>query len=111
LNVSSWGEKRQQPLSEWVVESLEAKYSVPQEVGCVWVTHQHIILLDGLDEVAETRRAACLEMIQRYHKEQDAVPLVLCSREIAYQELKQRIAICLSIWLRSICLRPAKNNV
>jgi transcriptional regulator with XRE-family HTH domain len=93
FNLSSWAVKRQ-PLAQWLVEELNAKYQVPRKVGQAWInTDQLLLLLDGLDEVAQAQRSACLDAINRYHEEHHLVPIVVCSREAEYQAQAKRIAL------------------
>lgn len=50
-----------------------------------WVDNQQILLLlDGLDEMEEIARPACIAAINLYHRERIA-PLVVCSRSQEYQ--------------------------
>ncbi len=82
--LSSWA-KKQQRLTEWLIEEMDTKYHVPRELGKVWIdTDQVLPLLDGLDEVAETHRAACIRAINDYRHEHGLVPLVVCSRSGEY---------------------------
>ena len=42
-------------------EELNVRYYIPQNIGQVWIAGNQIFpLLDGLDEVAETARVACI---------------------------------------------------
>jgi transcriptional regulator with XRE-family HTH domain/energy-coupling factor transporter ATP-binding protein EcfA2 len=94
LNLSSWGEKRQMSLADWLVEALHVKYQVPRAVGQTWVeTDQLLLLLDGLDEVAQAQRPACVDAINRYHEEHVLVSIVVCSREEEYQAQAKRLAL------------------
>src|SRR5258708_1148976 len=82
--LSSWAIK-QQPLTEWLVEELGIRYHVPRKLAKVWIeTNQVLPLLDGLDEVAERHRAACIRAINSYRHEHGLVPLVVCSRSAEY---------------------------
>ena len=93
LNLSSWATK-QSPLATWLVEELSSKYRVPPKVGQAWVdTNQLLLLLDGLDEVAEAARPACMKAINRYLEEQAAVPIILCCRKADYYAQPTRIAL------------------
>lgn len=59
FKLSSWTRKRQ-PLKDWLIEELNIKYQVPYKLGQSWIYNdQMILLLDGLDEVAEEHRAEC----------------------------------------------------
>ena len=89
FNLSSWAIK-QQPLAEWLIEELHDKYRVPQKISRSWVeTDQILPLLDGLDEVAEKTRAACVDAINNYRQEHGLLPTVVCSRSSEYNDLME----------------------
>jgi len=95
FNLSSWAQTRK-PLSNWLVEELWVKYQVPQEIGRHWINIEGIIpLLDGLDEVAEEARSACVQAINTFHQhrlqEQGDAPLVVCCRRQEYMALSTRV--------------------
>ena len=84
FNLASWTERRH-PFAVWLVEELNQKYQVPHELGQQWVTTDQLLpLLDGLDEVAQTHRAACVEAINTYRQEHGLVRMVICSRSSDY---------------------------
>ena len=84
--LSSWAQKRQ-PLGEWMVEQLASPlYHVPDKLGQQWVQDEQILpLLDGLDEMDEAARPACIAAINTYRREYPLCPLVVCSRSDEYQ--------------------------
>ena len=60
----------------------------------MWVdTNQLLLLLDSLDEVAETARAACVTAINAYHQAHAFGPLVVCCRREEYEEISTRVAL------------------
>src|SRR5262249_7448026 len=70
FNLSSWTQK-QPSLPDWLVEELHSKYQVPYTVGKNWIeAHQILPLLDGLDEVTQNARDACVQAISVYHQSQ-----------------------------------------
>lgn len=92
FNLSSWAEN--QPLADWLVEELLTKYQVPRKVGRLWIEDdQLLLLLDGLDEVPQASRSACVQAINTYRQEHNLVPIVLCSRKDAYQALATRVLL------------------
>ena len=94
LPLSSWAEKKP-PLTEWLTDQLSLLYDVPSQVCRVWVhTNQILPLLDGLDEVPQGTRSACIEAITTYRKEH-LISLVVCSRRTEYEELarQQRLVL------------------
>jgi serine/threonine protein kinase len=93
FHLSSWAQHRQ-PLALWLIEELQDKYQVPLQLARTWIeTDQILPLLDGLDEVMPTCRAACIDTINLYRREHGLLPLVLCSRSTDYFALGKRIAL------------------
>lgn len=83
LPLSSWAVKRP-PLEDWLIEQVATLYDVPKRLSRQWVQAQQFLpLLDGLDEMSEAARPACIETINTYHREHLG-PLVICSRTNEY---------------------------
>ena len=100
FNLSSWSQQRL-PLDQWLVEELKVRYHVPQKLGQAWIDANQIFpLLDGLDEVAESARGACVQAITAYtQRNLDPTPLVLCCRKQEYQALAKLPPIYYAILL------------
>ncbi len=91
FNLSSWAEKRE-PIAEWLVDELNDKYQVPRKVGEAWVeADELLLLLDGLDEVEEEHRNACVEAINAFRDRHGLMRLVVCSRTAEYEALAARL--------------------
>lgn len=94
LRLSSWA-LGQPVLADWMVDQLSHTYDVPRQLSERWVMQGHLLpLLDGLDEVEEIARAACIEAINTYHRAHLA-PLVICSRQTEYEAAatQERLAL------------------
>jgi WD40 repeat protein/DNA polymerase III delta prime subunit len=92
FNLSSWAEKRQ-PIAEWLVEELNAKYYIPKKIARPWVENDELLLLlDGLDEVKADQREPCVKAINDFHQEH-LIPLVVCSRSADYEALAARLKL------------------
>jgi transcriptional regulator with XRE-family HTH domain/DNA polymerase III delta prime subunit len=105
FNLSSWATK-QLPLEEWLVEELQSKYDVPEAVAMEWVrTNQLILLLDGLDEVAEVARLACVKGILAYKQQDPLVALVICCRSAEYFALSTRMRL-----QRAVSIEPLSKE-
>jgi NACHT domain len=93
FDLSSWAETRQ-PLIDWMGQELNTKYQIPRKLATTWIANDQILpLLDGLDEMVEVHRAACVETINGYRGEHGLVPMVVCSRYSAYIVLPVRIIL------------------
>ena len=93
FHLSSWMVK-QPPLVEWLAEELSTKYRVPLKTGQGWIDTNHLlVLLDGLDEVAEEARSACVKAINAYQQAHGFVPMVVCCRTAEYFAQATRVAL------------------
>jgi serine/threonine protein kinase len=89
LPLSSWAAKRLK-LEDWIAEQLSQIYDVPRKLSLQWVQGDSILpLLDGLDEMEETARSACIVAINIYHREHLA-KLAVCSRTTEYEAAASR---------------------
>ncbi len=85
LPLSSWAEQKR-PLDEWLREEIARLYDVPRRFSQQWVETALVLpLLDGLDEMREDARPACITAINAYHREH-VCPLVVCSRTSEYEK-------------------------
>jgi DNA polymerase III delta prime subunit len=100
FNLSSWAQQRL-PFSQWLTQELKIRYQVPQQIGRAWVEANEIFpLLDGLDEVAESVREACVQAITSYtQREQDHIPLIICCRIQEYQALSVQLPLQYAVML------------
>jgi TIR domain/NACHT domain len=93
FHLSSWAMRRQS-LERWLVEELHDRYDVPRAIGRAWVRNEQVLpLLDGLDEVARTHRAACVEAINAFRDQHGLLPLAVCSRVADYQALRTQLRL------------------
>ena len=74
----------------WLIDELNRQYDVPRRLARAWVDSDTALpLLDGLDEVAEAQRGACVAAINVYRQEHGFLPLVVCCREAEYGVLPE----------------------
>ena len=72
-------------LRDWLAEQVALLYVISQSLSLQWVDAGLVLpLLDGLDEVEESARAACITAINTYHRDH-LRPLVVCSRTGEYE--------------------------
>ncbi len=92
LALSSWAAK-QLPFEDWLIGELREKYALPKKVAEDFVRQERLLyLLDGLDEVAEEQRKACLEVIRQFSAERP-IEFALCSRRAEWQALATTLNI------------------
>jgi transcriptional regulator with XRE-family HTH domain len=106
FHLASWAEARR-PLAEWLVEELHRRYGVARRLGRAWIAEEQVVpLLDGLDEVAEEHRAACVATIDDFLSEHGQLPMVVCCRTAEYEALGVRLRLRGAIVIRP--LTPAQ---
>jgi hypothetical protein len=89
FELSAWRKKHTR-FDAWLVEQLNQDYLIPEKIGKCWVeSGALLLLLDGLDEVAPRRRAACVEAINVYRLQHQSVlrPIVVCCRTHEYEKI------------------------
>lgn len=91
FNLSTWA-TRSLPLADWMIDELITKYQLPRNLAHTLVEQSRLLpLLDGLDEVREEQRAACVAAINAFHQQYSLVPLVIGSRLAEYETLQTKI--------------------
>jgi hypothetical protein len=104
FHLSTWsaGYRR---LSDWLVDELKSKYSVPGKIGRQWLKKKRLLLfLDGLDEVKQDCRAACVIAINDFIQEFAVPGIVVCSRIEEYVALPVRLGFRAAIRLQPLSL-------
>ncbi len=92
VSLTSWA-TTQLPLSQWLVEELVFRYQIPRAQAAGWLEADQLMpLLDGLDEMAEGARSACIEAINLYRQDHP-LPLVVCSRSSEYFAQEGRLSL------------------
>jgi len=92
--LSSWAVKRP-PLQAWLSEQASQIYDISRQLSEDWVQKQQLLpLLDGVDEMDEIARPACIAAINVYHREYLGA-LVVGSRTTDYEAAanKQRLIL------------------
>ncbi len=84
LPLASWSE-RALPLERWIGSEIRTRYFLPRRLAGEWLEGGRLLLmLDGLDEVRASRRAGCIEAINRFRRELPLTALVVTCREDEY---------------------------
>ncbi len=105
FNLSSWATNHL-PIDEWLIEELDNKYNVSRTIAQTWIFKGEIIpLLDGLDEVAEEQRNACISAINAYYRIYHLVPLVVCCRKSEYNVLPTRVMLNKAVIIQPLTLQ------
>ncbi|MEM9091211.1 MAG: NACHT domain-containing protein [Cyanobacteria bacterium P01_F01_bin.53] len=102
LNLSSWAKKRQ-PISDWLVQDLYETFQVSKALGKAWIADEQLILcLDGLDEVAEKHRNACVAALNQFIQSHGRTELVVCSRVKDYEALAEQLRLRSAIYVQPL---------
>jgi hypothetical protein len=101
FTLSSWANKRQN-IAEWLVEELNNRYKVPPSLGKKMIEGEELILLlDGLDEVAEKYRNNFVRALNQFIENHGVTDIVVCSRVREYEALSERLKLS-----SAICIQP-----
>ena len=101
LNLASWREK--ETLFDWVVEELSNKYQIPRDLSTTWLKQNKLLLLlDGLDEVTDQARPACIQAINLFRSEHGLTNLVVSSRTYEYQSCAVQLKLGGAILLQAL---------
>jgi transcriptional regulator with XRE-family HTH domain len=93
FHLASWAAERR-PLARWLVDELHRRYGVSRRLGERWIQGEQVLpLLDGLDEVADRHRVACVAAINQFHGDHGQLPMVVCCRTAWYESLGSRLAL------------------
>lgn len=93
FHLSSWS-VRQPPLADWLITELRKRYGRPEKLAKEWVASNQILpLLDGLDEVPEEFRQACVAAINRFRREKGPATMAVCCREVDYKAIASKLEL------------------
>jgi hypothetical protein len=114
LNLASWAEFGG-TLHEWIVAQVGGPYHVGEAGVARWLKQNRLLLLlDGLDEVAPARRAACVDAIHAFAREHGAAGMAVSCRAREYGALPTRLSLGGAVQLLPLsaeqveaCLREA----
>jgi hypothetical protein len=105
FNLSSWA-REQKPILNWLIDELQEKYKVQKSLSKPWIMeNQLILLLDGLDEVEEVHRKACVEALNQFIGDHLKIEVAVCSRMRDYEALTVRLQIS-----SALCLQPISSE-
>jgi DNA polymerase III delta prime subunit len=109
LNLSSWALKRQS-LHDWLLAELDTTYGVPKKTGLSWLEQDVLLLfLDGLDEVAEPHRQACVKTINVYRQAHGLTGLAVCSRREEYERLTEKLDLLGAVVIQPLTVAQADD--
>jgi hypothetical protein len=106
LNLSSWTDA--EPFRDWLAGALGREYvGVGKAPALRWLDDRRLLLLlDGLDEVAEDRRVACVQALHDFVEEHGVPGLAVCCRTAEYTALPLRLKLGGAVLL--LPLEPAR---
>jgi len=109
FNLSSWATK-QGDLGSWLADEMRRNYGIPKKNGKNRLErNQIILLLDGLDEVAESARDACVDAINAYREGHKNLKIAVCSRIADYEALTKKLDVNGAILLDDLSDEQIEN--
>lgn len=101
LPLASWVED-QLVLEKWIENELARIHLLPRTVCSQFLaTGQLVLLLDGLDEVRQSYREACVEAINMFSRT-FATRLIVCCRSSVYEALDTKLAVDAEVTLQPL---------
>jgi DNA polymerase III delta prime subunit len=93
LRLAFWG-KKHETFVEWLVDAFYQIYKIPKSIGLMWIEKaQVVLLLDGLDEVEESKRESCIDAINKFRQKYGMTKVVVSSRRQEYNTLKIKLDV------------------
>ncbi|GIF77315.1 NACHT domain-containing protein [Asanoa siamensis] len=87
------------PFDRWILQAMWERYRITEEVGAAWLRDDRVVLLlDGLDEVAEADRARCVREINAL----GVTRLAVCCRESDYAQVGARLRLQGAVGIRPL---------
>lgn len=106
FHLSSWAAEHTS-MAAWLGVELTRRYGLSPGLAREWLRTEAVLpLLDGLDEVDQTRREACVVAINAWRDEHGMLAAVVCSRTADYERLAERLRLASAVVLRPLS-RPA----
>lgn len=108
VNLASWAQQAQK-LDAWLPDALHTAAGVSKAFAQRQLMGQQVLLLlDGLDEVAEDKRAACIAAINTYctnYASHRPLRIVVCSRTAEYEQVEARLRLTGAVEIAVLTLR------
>ncbi len=98
LPLAHWG-RESLSLEEWICTQCEDSYGFSTQKCRQFLQNGQILpLLDGLDEVAESKRVACIQAINTYRKDKE-VPMIVssCTKEYKSASASEKLDLLQAI--------------
>lgn len=92
FHLASWS-RRWDSFEDWLIAELAKQpYSLPEKYARSLIDGEHLLLLlDGLDEVPDSNREACVKVLDQFRQDHELTYMAICSRTEQYTRLKSRI--------------------
>jgi hypothetical protein len=113
VSLATWAPRRQpgddqsasrpgdQPLAAWLAGELAERYRLPAAAARAWASQDDLVLLlDGLDEVADRYRNGCAEAINRFLHDRPFTRVAVCCRADTVAGLSSELALPQTLELR-----------
>ncbi len=95
----------------WLVTELGLRYQVPKRLAQTWLDDGRLVLLlDGLDEVGEAHRAACVEAINAFAAERPPPGLAVTCRLAEYGALPVKLRLRAAISLQPLTAEQVERH-
>jgi hypothetical protein len=94
FQASSWKRTSSVSLPDWLTDQLIRSYGLPPRAARSYVWYGAVIpLIDGIDELPFSRRAALVTAINEWRKDAELLPMVVSCRTSEYRELDLQLQL------------------
>jgi len=92
IRLTEWAKSENEPLRSWLSREIHLRWGLPMQVADEWIeVNNFIFLFDGLDELREDRRSACVNAINDFREKYNNPSVVVCCRTDAYDLLSVQL--------------------
>jgi hypothetical protein len=109
LDLPNW--QPNQPLPNWILSEIQAKYGVSIEHSQQWLeAGQLLLLLDGLDELDISGQQACVAALNELKlSDGRSQPMIVCTRMNCYKQVGKQLKFSAAIGLKSLNIKQIED--
>lgn len=109
LNLTTW-QGENQDITNWLIQQLKFKYSIPHKVSRHWLENKQLsLLIDGFDRISPELYEQCLAGVNQLSLNLQPRHLVVCSSFTAYKNCQNKFRLNAAVLLKPLTITPIKN--
>ncbi|WP_260337468.1 NACHT domain-containing protein [Phytomonospora endophytica] len=109
LNLSAWLPKFSK-LEQWIAHEASVRYQVSSDfISDSLASGEAILLLDGLDELAQHNREKCIEAINTFRIRHGEAGIAICCRSKDYEQLETKLRTYGSVEIQPLTMAQVES--